>query len=123
MEPERVVKEYDFKGIQVGELVESLTTRARYFRTLLSSIEAIDLVLEMSPEQRVHMKHSAYGVYRLLQHHELNPDDYVSDEDIMITAANKGLTNLTQLNRGDHRAWELTKQRSLEKELFGDFEA
>ena len=76
----------------------------------------------MSLKAKVHMRHDAYAVYRLLESRGLDPDDYVENEDIMIHVANRGYSNLTELNRGDHRAWELVKQRGLEDELFQDFQ-
>jgi len=124
MKDEKTIRTYNYQGRELGRLVQSETGefRGREFRTDLSVYEAIDLVREMSPEAKVHMRHDAYAVHRLLEAHGLNPDDYVDDEDVMVHVANRGYKNLTELNHGDHRAWELVKQRGLEKDLFKDFQ-
>jgi len=118
----KVVRTYEYQGIELGKLLEFGAGHSRVFRTDLSIYDAIDLVRKMSPGERVHMKYDAYGVYRLLEAHELNPDDYVDNEDIMIHVANRGYRTLTELNHGDRRAWKLVRQRGLENELFQDFQ-
>ncbi len=121
---DRIVRIYQYKGKELGKLIEFGTGsfRDREFRADLTEYEAIDLVNNMSPTERVHMKHNAYAVYRLLESYGLNPDDYVNDEDVMIHVTDKGYKTLTELARGDHRAWELIIHRSLEKELFEAFQ-
>ena len=123
MTEKKLIRVYNYQGKEIGELVEmgSGERKEREFRTELTDNDVIDFVREMKPETKVHMKHNAYGIYRLLQHFGINPDDYVDNEDIMIYVANKGYKSLTELNHGDKRAWELVKQRDLEAELFSDF--
>ena len=122
---ERIVRTYEYKGIELGQLVEygSGEFRTREFRPNLSEYEAIDLLREMDSEDKVHMKHRAYAVHRLLEEHGLKPDDYIDNEDVMVHIANCGYKNLTELNRGDPRAWKLVKQRGLEDELFLDIDS
>ncbi len=124
MANERVLQTYEYQGREVGKLVVcgSGQFRGKEFQTDLSEYDAIDLVREMPPETKVHMRRDAQAVYILLKNYELSPNDYVDNEDIMVHVANRGYRNLTELNRGDHRAWELVKKRGLEAELFQDFQ-
>jgi hypothetical protein len=122
MAKEKVVRTYEYQGRELGKLVEVGIGqhKSREFQTDLSEYEAMNLVYEMPAADQVHMRHQAHAVHRLLESFGQKPDDYVDNEVIMIHVANEGYTTLTELNRGDHRAWELVKQRGLEDELFQD---
>lgn len=133
MEDETIIRTFEYNGKEIGCIVEGMNSmvnpktnnlnkkRCRAFRTDLTGFEAIDLFNEMPPKDKIHIQHDAYGVFRLLMHHQINPDDYIENEDIMIHITNIGYKNLTEIYHNDHRAWELVKQRGLEGELFQDF--
>ena len=120
MAKEKILRKYSHQGQELGCLVEFGIGKYkdREFRTDLSEYDAIDLVNSMSPEEKIHMKHNAFAVHRLLESYGINPDDYINNEDILVHIANKGYKTLTELNKGDNRAWRLVKQRGLEEELF-----
>ena len=124
------IRDYKFNDQIVGTLIEEDSfrynpvtgnnnkIRVRRLETELSEFAVIDMVEDLTPAERVHLKIDAYPLFRLLEHYEINPDDYVSDEDVLIHIANRRYKSLTELNRQDHRAWELVKQRGLGKQLF-----
>ena len=130
---ERVIRTYELEGKVLGNVYEVpryefpaedfrkvVVKRGREFRPEpgINEFDIVDLIEDLSPSERVHLKTSVYPLYRLLEHFNLNPDDYVSDEDAMIHIADRGYKNLTELNRSDFRAWELVNQRKLEEQLF-----
>jgi hypothetical protein len=82
---------------------------------------AIEIARRLSPREKVHMKSDVLGVYKLLKHYGIDPDDFIDDEDIGIYVAERGYKTLSELSYGDHRARELVKERGLEKEIFQDF--
>src|SRR3989344_7831588 len=98
----KIIRNYEHAGKVVGKLVEYpaiklnpvtnqfVSTTERRFETELGEFNVVDLVRELEPEDRVHMKTKAYGLYRTLQHFEINPDDYIDDEDLVIHCMNKG---------------------------------
>lgn len=130
----RAVTTLSYEGKEIGKIVEiatryklesppeispeTKTEIRREFETELSASEAMDLAYELSIEDRIHMRKNAYPIFRLVQFHESNPEDYLSNEEIVIFAAELGCKNLTELFRKDHRTWELVKQRELERKLF-----
>ncbi len=120
------IRDYEYKGRVVGAIWEKIDPetrfRIRYFVPELEEFEAIDLVREMDLEDKIHMKHNAYGVFRLLEYYRMNPDDYVEDEDIVIYVADNGYKTLTELNHKDIRAWQLVHQRGLEGKLFPELQ-
>lgn len=130
----RVIKTYERNGKELGTLIERVSKdfdiqsgkfvvkRYREFETNMGEFDAVELVRELSPREKIHMKTSAYPVFRLLQHFRINPDDYVEDADIAIYVANERYRNLSDLSHGDHRAYELVKQRGLEKKLFPELQ-
>ena len=133
MENEEIIRKFEYNGKEIGFLVEGTKgvinkrtdnlnkRKCREFKTDIGELEAIDLVGEMIPEDKIHMKTQAYAIFRLLEYHKINPDDYINDTDVMIHVANIGCQNLTDVYHNDHRAWELVKQRGLEGQLFKDF--
>ena len=115
MDP-RIIKTFEYQGTHLGELVDYGTSRE--FVPKLGEFEAIDLVQEMPARDKIHMRHTAYAVFRLLEHYAITPEDYIDDEDIAIHVADLGVHNLTDLNHKDYRAWELVQQRGLSDKLF-----
>ena len=118
---------YEYDGIRLGTLVLEPKYDGNYhyinreFIPDISENELIDLIHEMSPEERIYMRRIAYGVYKLLKYYRLKLDDYISNEDILINAINRDCRNLTESNHINKRAWKLIKERGLEEELFQDF--
>ncbi|MEK6952841.1 MAG: hypothetical protein AABX29_07540 [Nanoarchaeota archaeon] len=134
METPKIIRNYEHEGEVVGRLVEYPTVKLnqrtgqfvsaveRKFETELGEFDVLDLVMELDPEKRIHMKTNAYGLYKLLQHYGIDPDDYIDDETVIIHCADRGYRNLSDLCRGDHRAWELVKQRGLAGKLFPELQ-
>ena len=126
-EEEYTVRTFDYQGEVLGKIVSFIDKkeqsffnkgyRKREFRPSIDEFAAIDLVREMPLADKIHMRHNAYAVHRLLESYGINPDDYVDNEDIMLHIAEQGINNLTKLNHNDKRAWKLVKQRGLEDEL------
>tara|TARA_Y100000310_G_scaffold326837_1_gene392289 strand:- start:14075 stop:14494 length:420 start_codon:yes stop_codon:yes gene_type:complete len=120
-----LIRLYSHEGRTLGALVEvddEMGRKRREFRTNYSEYDAMDIAEGLDSEVKVHMKSKAYAVHRLLQNFDINPDDYVDDEDVIIHVANKGYKNLTELFHGDRRAWKLVKRRRLERDLFPELQ-
>ena len=130
---ERVIKTYEFEGETLGKIYEVpyygspakpfgkvIVKRVKEFRfePEINEFSIIDLLQDLSPSERMHLKTSANTIYQLFKHININPNTYLSDEDIMIHVADRGYKNLTELNRQDHKAWKLVKERGLEERLF-----
>jgi len=128
-----VVKTYEHGGIELGGVVKTtsrtLNFNNRYeafvseeFVPLVSDLDASVLAEELSPSERVHMKTKAPGLYGFLEQLGVDPKLYVSDEDIVLHVADSGYRNLTELNRGDKKTWELVKERGLVSKLFPELQ-
>tara|TARA_B100001971_G_C17990203_1_gene431922 strand:+ start:158 stop:601 length:444 start_codon:yes stop_codon:yes gene_type:complete len=115
------VKTYTYNGEEIGRLVRFVGGETQ-FQTNRSEFDAISLVCDMPLEVKVHMRHKAHAVCRVLEYYGIDPNSYLDNEDILIYVANKGYKSLTALYRGDNRAWKLVKQRGLEDELFQSFQ-
>lgn len=124
-----VVTEYEHKGLKLGEMVETRTKQLdldgryrtyaeREFVPLVTDVDASVLAEDLSPSERLHMRTKAPGLYGFLGQLGVDPSLYISDEDIVIHVADSGYNNLTELNRGDKRAWELVRERGLVSKLF-----
>ena len=118
---------YEYDGIRLGSLVFEPKYDGNYhyinreFIPERSEYELMDIINEMSPEERIFMRRRAFGVYKLLEYYGLNLNDFISNEDILINAINRDCRNMTELNHKNKRLWKLIKERGLEEELFQDF--
>lgn len=131
MENDKIVRRYSYNGSLCGELVSSYKLEsfegvgtwrvpANIFRPIMSEHDALNFVETMSVVDKIHMRKKAYGLWKLLQHYGVNPDDCVLEEDIAINALENGCHNSSDLFRKDRKTWKLAKQRGILEDLFLD---
>ena len=78
-----------------------------------------DLLREMPVSDKIHIKTRAPDVLRLVKAFCIPEETYLTDEDLAIYCAIQGYRNQSELNRGDHHAWELIRnRRNLINEIF-----
>ena len=114
---EKIVREYDFNGISIGQVIENDEGK-REFVTELSELEIIGIVQDMDPKVRLHMKQKAYGVHRALRHYGITPTDYVDNNDVMMRVTELRCRTMTTIAKKDNRAYRIIMSRpDLDKEV------
>ncbi len=117
MPKRKTIRTYKYQGRSIGTVMQEEDGK-RTFEPSLTEYETLDLIENMEPQDRVHMRYRHYGVFRLLENYGHTPNDCIDTTDIVICAADCSARSLTELNRRDRRVWELVRQRGLAKMLF-----
>jgi hypothetical protein len=114
----KIIAKYKYAGKDIGKYVQYNHLGDRELQTDISEFEAEDLLANMPIEDKIHIRTKALGVLRLAEHYGLNPNDYLSDTDLVTYVVDNGYKSLTDLNRSDRNAWALVRTRGLEIKLF-----
>jgi len=114
---DRIVKTIIYEGREIGRICTN-RWEERTVEADLSETELIDLVQNLDPTERIHLRSRAFPLYFLMTAYELDPKDFVTDDDIAISVLDGGYRNKTDLWRRDPALRKLVKERGLEDKLF-----
>lgn len=132
LEKVEIIKTYQYQGRELGKEVESTVPyindcgkvvrfrRRREFQPELGEFETLDLLKEMLPEERIHLQVTYAGVYRLVTYFGIEPEDYISDEDLIIYVANLSKRKQKKLDYDEPQVWKMIQQRGLEERIFSE---
>ena len=113
----KTVKKHEYMGKQIGRTIvrEGTSFGERYretsFETDLSESELGDLLNEMPITDKIHVKTRVPELYAALKAFRIDEEDYLIDSDLAIYVLERGFKNLSELNRGDKRVWDLIRSR------------
>ncbi len=113
-----VIRKLFYNGEFIGKVVKSKTDSGTRIESALSEWEVIDAINDMDPQEKIGIYDLYPDLIRVISHYRINPNEYITDEDIVIYVVDKGYRSIAELSIKERRVWEMVKKRELEDRFF-----
>lgn len=113
-----VIRKLFYNGELIGKVVKSKTDSGTRIESALSEWEVIDAINDMDPQEKIGIYDLYPDLIRVISHYRINPNEYITDEDIVIYVVDKGYRSIGELSIKEMRVREMVKKRGLEDRIF-----